>query len=117
MAHGILRAQISIATDTVYYQSFDSLSSTGPAGMLVPWGDNTTIPGWYAYHGRQSTSYTPGPPLKYFVDDGTATVTGEGLRSYGSLLAGQTNLSLDRALGELSSTTAIIPYRPPNSKQ
>jgi hypothetical protein len=107
---GLLRSQVSITTDTVYSQSFDGLSGTGPAGTLVPWSDNSTIPGWYAYHERQSTSYTPGPPVNYIIDDGTATLSGWGLRSYGSLSPDQTNPSSDRALGELSSTIATYRF-------
>ncbi|GEM_PF-1161655 len=107
-----LSAQVVITTDTLYQQSFDILSGVGPAGRTEQWTDNDqdTLPGWYAYHGRQSTSYTPGPPKFYIIDDGTSTVSGEGLRSYGSLSSGQANSPADRALGELSSTTATIPY-------
>lgn len=107
----VLPAQVSITPGMKYYsQSFDGLSWNGTAGTLVAWSENSTIPGWHAYHGRQSLSYTPGPPAKYFIDDGTATVGGEGLRSYGSLSAGQMNPPSDRALGEYSSTADSIPY-------
>lgn len=107
---GFLRAQVSITTYSGYVQSFDGLSGTGSAGTLVPWSDNAVIQGWYAYHGRQSASYTPGPPIKYFVDDGSSSAGGEGLRSYGSLTANQTNPVSDRAIGECSSTADSIPY-------
>ncbi len=111
MSQGLLRAQVSLTTDTVYYQSFDTLSGVGPVDRLVPWTDNTTIPGWYAYHGRKSASYTPGSPPNYIIDDGNATVDYWGLRSYGTLDdTSGTNPSSDRALGEKSSTIDTILY-------
>ena len=111
VSQGLLRSQVSITTNAGYSQSFDSLSSTGPVARQVPWSDNVTIPGWYAYHNRQSPSYTPGPPKYYVVDDGTALSNQcyEGLRSYGSL-SSQTNPPSDRALGELSSTLATYRF-------
>ena len=99
-------AQVPLATKSGYLQNFDTLSSTGTAGTLVPWNDNSTIPGWYAYKTRNSF----GPPASYFVDDGSSGTGGEGLRGYGSLSTGQTNPKSDRALGELSSTHDTLIY-------
>ncbi len=99
-----LQAQASISPTTGYSQNFDTLTGSGAAGTLLPWRDNTTIPGWYAYKNRAITGSPIGPPANYFLDDGSSSTGGDGLRSYGSLSPGQTNAPTDRALGEYSST-------------
>jgi hypothetical protein len=93
-----------------YTQNFDALQGSGTAGSLVPWTDNTTIPGWYAYKTRAITGSPVGPPANYFIDDGSSSTGGDGLRSYGALSSGQTHPPSDRALGELSSTDSLLVY-------
>ncbi|MCX6137367.1 MAG: hypothetical protein NTV54_07740, partial [Ignavibacteriales bacterium] len=105
--NGSLRGQVSLISFAGYQQNFDGLSNSG---SIAAWSENTTVPGWYAYHGRQTSSYSPGAPKSYFVDDGSSSTGGEGLRGYGSLVPGQTNPMTDRALGELSSDKDTIQF-------
>jgi hypothetical protein len=88
--------QAYISSQAGYIQNFNLLASNGTVGTLVPWNDNITVPGWYAY---QSKRLPYGPPAGYYIDDGSFNTGGDGLRSFGT--ASQS----ERALGEVSNAT------------
>ena len=80
--------QILMSSGT-YSQNFDSLVSTG---TLIPWANNSTLPGWYA-----SKSVSPQDVTNY--NAGTGASTSGALYSFGG------SGSTERALGSLASGT------------
>ena len=84
-------AQIAISAGP-YYQSFDSLATTGTAN---PWTDNLTLPGWYA-------SKTSGGPTVTTYRGDTGGNNAGSLYSFG--VVGVNNLA-DRAFGSIASGT------------
>lgn len=86
-------AQIPIAPGSIYTQNFDILANSGSS--RVPWIDNNTLTGWYAYGSNEAI-------INYGVSTGPE---GGGIASLG--LDGAT----DRALGTgLNLTTGSYIY-------
>jgi len=82
-------AQVNYSGGT-YQQNFDALPASGTS---IPWTDNSTLPGWYAWRTTPNS-----PPATINLDDGSLTATAY-LHNYG------TSGSTDRALGLLPGST------------
>lgn len=93
----IAHAQVLFSAQTSpYTQNFDTLANA-PSGGTTPWGDNSTIVGWYSSH-----SNTPGSFSTYRISNNLSTENTGALYSYGAAA------SSDRALGSTSSGNASV---------
>ena len=111
----LARAQISIVDSGAtgnqmnlggdYTQSFDTLANTTTAP--VPWNDNSTLPGWYAY--RNSTgevhAYNPSQSLQEF---GSFGILGETDRALGSGLGSVSGDALHFGVQFVNNSSAVI---------
>lgn len=112
-----------------YSQNFNSLQNLLPnPGTGYAWANNTTLPGWFAYHSRPDARNSSGIPIfgtpvspgrdtgtyasrnasGYFADFGSATSAGLYSEGSGSAIDDPSTNSTERALGSIASAASDI---------